>query len=177
MKIEDAQREVRTVFLGGFVGQLVSGGLWLASAALGTWSTPRHAILTLCLGGVLILPLTFLILRAMGRPVMLGRENPLGQLARQVAFTLPLNLPVVAGATLYKLEWFFPAFMIVLGSHYLPFAFLYGMWQFQILGGALAAAGLLLGLYAPHAFSLGGWVTGGALVLFAFVGRAISSRA
>ncbi len=176
MNIEAAQREVRTVFLGGFVGQLVSAVLWFASAALATWSGPRNAILALCLGGVLILPVTWLVLRAGGRTARLSSDNPLGQLARQVAFSVPLSLPVVAGAALYKLNWFYPAFMIVLGCHYLPFAFLYGMWQFQILGGALIAAGVLIGLYVPGLFSLGAWVTATLLVAFAFAGRAIAAR-
>lgn len=34
MEIADAQREMRSAFLGGFVGQLVSGVLWLVSAGL-----------------------------------------------------------------------------------------------------------------------------------------------
>ncbi len=41
-----------------------------------------------------------------------------------MAFTLPLSLPVVGAAALYRLEWFYPAFMVVLGAHYLAFAFL-----------------------------------------------------
>ena len=51
MQIADAQHEVRHVFLGGFVGQLVSSLLWTASAALATWSTPRLAITVLVIGG------------------------------------------------------------------------------------------------------------------------------
>ena len=47
MDIRDAQLEVRTRYVGGFFGQLVSSVLWLASACLGTWSTPRAAITTL----------------------------------------------------------------------------------------------------------------------------------
>lgn len=30
--VADAQRDVRRTFLGGFPGQMVSGGLWLLSA-------------------------------------------------------------------------------------------------------------------------------------------------
>jgi hypothetical protein len=37
MTVADAQREVRTVFLGGSVGQLVSAAIWLLSAGLSTW--------------------------------------------------------------------------------------------------------------------------------------------
>jgi hypothetical protein len=37
MDIQDAQRESRSVYIGGFWGQLVSSIIWLVFAALGTW--------------------------------------------------------------------------------------------------------------------------------------------
>ena len=67
-------------------------------------------------------------------------------LAMQVAFTIPLNLPVVAAAALYRLNWFYPACMIVVGTHYLPFIFLYGMWQFGVLAAVLIGGGVTIGL-------------------------------
>jgi hypothetical protein len=112
----------------------------------------------------------------MGRGASLSAGNPMGQLAMQVAFTVPLNLLVVAGATLYRLNWFYPACMIVVGTHYLPFVFLYGMGQFWILGGLLVVGGVVIGLYVPDSFSLGGWVTGVMLLVFAFVGRNVVRR-
>jgi len=172
MLIRDAQRDVRSVFRGGFAGQLVSGTLWLLSAALATWGTPRRAILLLVIGGFFIFPLTQLLLRAMRRPAALPPGHPFNALAMQVAFTLPLGLPLVGAAALHRLDWFYPAFMILLGAHYLPFVFLYGMWQFAALSGVLVAGGLVLGLYVPAPFATGGWLTGAALVAFAFVGRA-----
>ena len=171
MQIRDAQREVRTVFLGGSAGQAVSSVLWLISAAAATWGSPRRGIVILALGGVCIFPVTQAVLRLMGGRAALSQDNPMGQLAMQIAFTVPLNLLVVAGAALYRLNWFYPACMIVVGSHYLPFVFLYGMWQFWILGGVLIAGGVVIGLYLPASFSLGGWVTGVILLLFAVEGR------
>ena len=76
MLVQDAQREVRTVFVGGFWGQLVSSGLW--SAALGTWRTPRAAIFSLVLSGGFIFPITQLLLRSTGRPASLPRDNSWG---------------------------------------------------------------------------------------------------
>ena len=58
MVVADAQRDVRLTFMGGFPGQTVSGAIWLLSAALGTWASPRMAILVLVVGGVFIFPLT-----------------------------------------------------------------------------------------------------------------------
>ncbi len=176
MNIADAQRDVRTVFLGGFAGQLVSGILWLLSAVLATFYTTSSAILVLVLGGIFIFPLTQLTLRLMGRRASLGKDHPMNQLAMQVAFTLPLNLLIVLAATLYRLNWFYPAFMIALGTHYLPFVFLYGMRQFAILAVVLIAAGVVIAMYFSASFSLGGWITGAVLVIFAFVGRSAVIR-
>jgi hypothetical protein len=172
MDVREAQREVRKTFRGGFMGQLVSGVLWLGSAALGTWGTPRQAILLLVVGGLFIFPLTQLGLRLMGGPSGLRPDNPLGGLGMQVAFVLPLTLPVVGAAALYRLHWFYPAFMIVLGAHYLPFVFLYGMRLFAVLGALLVGLGVAIGLHAQESFSLGAWVTAGILLLFAVLGRA-----
>jgi hypothetical protein len=72
MQVQDAQREVRTVFAGGFWGQLVSSAIWLASAALGTWGTPRAAILLIVAGGFFIFPVTQLLLR--GANLVPGRD-------------------------------------------------------------------------------------------------------
>jgi len=175
MHVSDAQREVRTVFAGGFVGQAISSGIWFLSAALSTWDSPRRGIVVLVVGGAFIFPITQLILRLMGRPASLSAGNPMGQLAMQVAFTIPANLFVVAGATLYRLNWFYPACMIVLGAHYLPFVFLYGMWQFWILGALLVGGGVAIGMFVPESFSLGGWITVVFLLIFAFVGRAAAN--
>lgn len=176
MIVEDAQREVRTVYLGGFPGSLVSGILWLASAALATWSAPSHGIVALVAGGFFIFPATMLLLKAMGRPAALDPANPLRHLAIQIAFTIPLTLPLVGAAALHRLEWFYPAFAIVVGAHYLPFTFLYGMRHFAALAAILVSTGLGIGLYMPGSFSAAGWVVGATLVAFAFVGRAAAGR-
>ena len=97
-------------------------------------------------------------------------------LGMQVAFTLPLNLPLVAAATLYRLNWFYPAFMIALGTHYLPFIFSYGMPQFGVLAALPIGAGLTIGLYMSSVFSLGAWLTAVVLLLFAFIGRSVAQR-
>jgi hypothetical protein len=57
MKISDAQKEVRTVYLGAFSGMIVTSLIWLASAAVGTWRTTGLAVLILIVGGSFIFPL------------------------------------------------------------------------------------------------------------------------
>jgi hypothetical protein len=176
MQIADAQREVRTVFQGGFIGGLVSAALWGTSTALATFQSPRAGIIALTLGGMLIFPVTSVLLKLTRGRGSLSKENPMGQLATQVAFTIPFALPVVAGAALYRLNWFYPAMLVIVGAHYLPFAFLYGMRAFLVLAGAMIAAGVMIGMYASGSFTLAGWVGTGMFFVFAFVGKAIVAR-
>lgn len=171
LTVADAQRDVRATFVGGFFGQSVSGVLWLASAALGTWGSPRAAVLMLVVGGFFIFPLTTACLRLSGRPAGLPPGHPFGELGWQVAFTLPLTLPLVGAAALHRIEWFYPAFMIALGAHYLPFAFLYGMRMFLPLCALLVGGGLAVGRYGVGGFTFGGWATGVLLLIFAVLGR------
>jgi hypothetical protein len=42
----------------------------------------------------------------------------------QAAFVLPLSMPLLLPVGLYRLNWFYPALMILVGAHYLPFVFL-----------------------------------------------------
>lgn len=171
MDIARAQQDVRETFLGGFAGQLVSALLWAASAAACTWASLRLAEYILLLGGFFIFPLTQLTLRAMGHAHALPKGHPMNALAVQVAFTLPLSLPLVLGIVALRPVWFFPAMMIVVGAHYLPFVFLYGMPHFAVLCAALTSAGILIGMYVPRPLSLGAWLTAALLFVFAFILR------
>ncbi|NCC34592.1 MAG: hypothetical protein EOM24_21635 [Chloroflexia bacterium] len=176
MKITDGQREIRSAFLGGFAGQLVSGLIWLVAAALGTWLAPGVGMIALFFGSMGLFPLTQLVVRLLGRPGKVSPENGLWSLGAQIAFTVPLNFLLVGAATLYRENWFFPAAMVVVGAHYLPFITLYGMKMFGLLAGLLVVAGAGLALYGPDMFSLGGWVTALLLIAFAFIGRHLILR-
>ncbi len=167
---------MRIGLMGGFMGQLVSGLLWLASAAFATWGSQRSAITVLVVVGFFIFPLTRLGLRLMGHRARVSPDNPLNGLGMQAAFVLPLSLLVVAAAALYRIEWFYPAFMIVLGAHYLPFVTLYGMRLFYALAGVLVMAGVVLALYGRMPFAAGAWFTSAILILFAILGRLSVSR-
>jgi hypothetical protein len=175
MDIQQAQREVRSVYIGGFVGQLVLSVIWLVSAALGTWSTPRSSILAVVIGGFFSFPLLQLMLRLAGRRVRVSPENPFHWLGMQVAFVLPFSMLLLLPVGLYRLNWFFPALMILVGAHYLPFATSYGMRMFLFLAAILIAMGIVIALYFPETFSLGAWVTAVVLFIFAWIGRSIAT--
>jgi hypothetical protein len=165
MWLEDAQREMRDVYLGGSVGGFVSGGLWLASATLASWSTRNQAVWALIIGGMLIFPVTMMALRFLGRRATASRENPLNALAMQVAFTVPLAIPLILVASRGRPEWFYPGFLIVVGAHYLPFVTLYGQPAFYGVAAVMVGAGFVLPMLRPDSFALGGWLGGAMLVL------------
>ena len=148
--------------------------VWFLSAAAATWRSPKTAMEVLVVAGIFIFPMTQALLRLMGRPASLPKGHPMNGLAMQVAFVLPLSLPLVFAAAAYRQSWFYPAFMVALGAHYLPFIFLYGMWQFGALAACLIGSGMVIGMYFQSIFGLGGWVTAVMLLVFAFVGRSVA---
>jgi hypothetical protein len=176
MSLAEAQRELRAAFLGGFVRQLVSGAIWALSAAAGAWLSPQAGMAALFFVSMALFPITQAVLRLMGRSTRLSPGNTLGQLATQIAFTVPAGFILVLAVARYNPDWFFPAALVVVGAHYLPFIFLYGMREFALLAVAMIAAGVLIGLYLPGSFSLGGWIGAALLIGFAFAGRAVAQR-
>jgi hypothetical protein len=136
MDISDAQRDVRTVFLAG------CGSVGVQRDVVSVRRSCRPAIAQDCDGrsGVwraVHLSLDPTWLRSMGRPSALPKGHPMNALGMQVAFLVPLSLPLIGAATLYRQNWFYPAFMVVVGAHYLPFIFSYRRWQFGVLAASL----------------------------------------
>jgi hypothetical protein len=175
MEIQDAQREVRSVYIGGFWGQLLYSIVWLASAAMGAWVSPKASILTSVIGGAFIFPLVQMMLRLSGRPASVSKENQFNILGMQIALVGPFSMLLLFPVALYNLNWFFPALMVLMGAHYLPFATLYGMRMFLFLSGILMAGGVVIALYFSRTFSLGAWIAGLTLFVFAWIGRSIAT--
>lgn len=176
MDIGNAQQDVRRTYAHGFYGQLVSGAVWLAAAAVATWVSPVAGVAALFLGGILIFPLTTLSLRLSGRPWSLPTGHPMAGLASQIAFTVPLGLLVVIALIAGREHLFFPASMVIVGAHYLPFVFLYGMRLFAVLAGLMIVGGVAFAQWQEPWMPAAGWGNGLLLVAFAFVLRA-SARA
>ena len=94
----------------------------------------------------------------------------------QIAFTVPIGLVVVVALLDGRGERFFPAGMVIVGAHYLPFVFLYGMRVFAYLSAALVVPGIAFLLWLPGPVALAGWTTGAVLLMFAFLLRAAADR-
>ena len=165
MTIEAAQRDVREAHLCGATGMLVSGTLWIASGLVALTVSPRAAMIAITVGGMFIFPLSMLVTRLLGRSALLLAYNPFGALARESAFIIPRCLPLVFAAALAHAEWFFPALMVLVGAHYLPFATLYGMRLYHVLALVLIVLGLVLGLGGAP-FAAGAFIGGAVEIAF-----------
>ena len=112
-----AQAELRYGYRSASVGQIYAGAVWLVSGATWIWVGTLPGVLVLVGGGFLIYPVTSLVCRLLGNPGSVSPANPL----REASITIPivgaLGIPVAGAAALYEIEWFFPAFMVVMGAH------------------------------------------------------------
>lgn len=143
--IDDAQRDMRQAYLCGAPGMLVSALAWLIAALVAQHVSPERAVWTLFVGGMLIHPVATLVLKVLGRSARHRGGNPFAALALASTFWLILSLPLAYAASLLRIEWFFPAMLLVIGGRYLTFATMFGMRTYWLAGTALAAAGWVLG--------------------------------
>jgi hypothetical protein len=116
-----------------------------------------------------------MLLRLSPRRASVTAENPFTSLGMQAAFVLPFSMLLLVPVGLYRLNWFFPALMVLVGAHFLPFATLYGMRMFLFLAGILIVTGVAIAVYFAETFSLGSWIGGLVLFIFAWIGRSIAT--
>lgn len=159
-----AQSELRRAYRSTSVGQTYIGLVWLVSATAWTMVGTSAGILVLLVGGFFIYPVTAFGARLLGSPGTVKSNNPLREASVTIPIVGAMGIPVAGAAALYDIDWFYPAFMVVMGAHYLPFSHLYGMRIFIPLGAAMWLIGLALGLWAPGWSLAGAWLTGLSLV-------------
>jgi hypothetical protein len=150
MHFNEAQQDMRRAHYDGATGVIVSATVWLIAAMVSWQSTPGNAIGTLLIGGMFIFPISVALSKFMGRSGGHSKENPLSSLATAGTLWMLLAIPIAYGASLHKIEWFFPAMLLTIGGRYLTFTTLYGLRTYYWLGAALSLAGIsLVVLKAP----------------------------
>ena len=167
MKLTDAQQDMRTAYYGGATGVIASAAVWFVAGLVATVSSPGSAVWALLAGGMLIHPAAVLLAKALGRAGTHTPGNPLAALALEGTFSFLLAIPVAYVVSRYRVEWFFPAMLLLIGGRYLTFATLYGMRVYWACGATLALAGFLLA-FANAPVRVGAFA--GAVVEFAFAG-------
>lgn len=139
--IAAAQHDMRSAYYGGAPGILSSGSAWLLAAIVAALVTPMSGVLTLVFAGMLIFPVSVLVCRLIGASGKHSKDNPLAPLAMEGTIWMLLSIPVAIAAAMYRLEWFFPAMLFVIGGRYLTFSTLYGKRVYWLFGATLVACG------------------------------------
>lgn len=156
---------MREAYYGGATGAAASATAWLIAALVATWAGPTAGVLTLIFGGMLIFPVSVLLCKFIGISGKHSKNNPLAPLAIEGTIWMLLSMLVAIGVAFFKVEWFFPAMLLVIGGRYLTFATLYGMRIYWVFGATLALFAIpLVVLEAP--VSSGAYT--GALIECAF---------
>ena len=169
--IASAQREMRFGYYGGAPGMLISALVWFGAGMVSLLISPGRAIWILFIGGMFIHPASMLFCRAIGRPGKHASGNPLGALALASTFWLIFSLPLAYAASLVRIEWFFPAMLLVIGGRYLTFSTIFGTRIYWVCGMALAIASYALAAAhaAPELGAFGGSAIEASFAAFIFI--------
>ena len=143
-ELSQVQADMRRGYRSGGPGILASSIAWLCAGLVTLHVSPERGMWALFIGGVLIHPVSVLICKLLGSTGAHSKDNPLGSLAWASTIWLIFSLPLAYGVALYRIEWFFPAMLLIIGGRYLVFASLFGMRLYWALGLSLAVAAYLL---------------------------------
>jgi hypothetical protein len=163
LSFDAAQAEMRQGHLCGAPGIAVSGFVWLVAGCVALFVGGKAAVITLLVGGMLIFPLGVLLTRLLGRPGTQSPGNPLARLGMEGTLWMLAGIAIAYGLHVLRLEWFFPAMLLIIGGRYLSFQTLYGLRIDWVLGALLCAAGL--GLALARAPVAAGALAGAAIEL------------
>jgi len=141
--LAQAQRDLRGGYCAGGPGVLASALAWGCAALVAAFVSPRQAVIALFVGGMLIYPVGLLIEKLLGGSGKHEPGNPMAVLAMESTILMLLCLPIAYVVSLYRLDWFFPAMLLIIGGRYLLFSTMYGLRTYWLLGGVLAIAGFV----------------------------------
>ena len=143
MDIETAQADLRRAYVGGGPGAIVSGCVWFIAAATEARHGTATAFSGLFFGGILIFPLSTLIVRLLFHRAKEAPRNPLGLTALEGTIAMIGGLLAAWLFLPYAPQLVFPLSAVAVGTHYLVFKTAYGNRTYWVLGAAIALAGLL----------------------------------
>jgi hypothetical protein len=163
MLVTDAQRDMRLAYFDGAPGMLTSATVWLTAGIVSLRASPERGVWALLIGGALIHPVSVLLVKALGRSGKHCPGNPFGSLALATTFWLVLSCVLAYAVSLLRIEWFFPAMLLVIGGRYLTFSTLFGARIYWACGATLMLASYAL------------WRTNAAPAFGAFIGAAVEA--
>lgn len=168
MTLDQAQANMREAYFGGAPGLLASSLMWAAAGFVAWQHSANQAVWTLFVGGMLIHPVAIVICKLLGRSAKHASTNRLGALAMETTIWLIVSCPLAYVVSRYRIDWFFPAMLLVIGGRYAVFATLYGQKLYWLISAILIASayGLATMSVSP---TTGAWTGAAIEFLFALV--------
>lgn len=163
--MKEVTTEIRRTYWGAAPHTLYTALVWMAAGGLATKGQTTLSIVVFLVGGTLTFPAGELIRRLWLTSPPLSVGNTLPALFMWMAFTIPASYPLIYLACKDNIQVFYPAFTILIGAHYLPFSYGYGMRSFLILSLILVGEGTAFALFIPHTMGFPALVTGFTLLL------------
>jgi hypothetical protein len=173
--IATAQAELRASYVRGGPGAVVSGIVWLLAAITASVSSVQRGFGVLFFAGMLIFPISALLVRAVFRRNPPSRTNPGGITVMETVVPMIAGLLAAWLIMPHRIEFVFPLCAIAVGTHYFGFQTAYGDKTYWTLGAVMCFAGVAAILsrvpdvavfpYAIAAIELlfGFWLTGKGL--------------
>ncbi len=161
--------EFRQTYLAAAPHSITVGTLWILSGVISNFTSTITAILFFFFATAINFPIGELIRKLMKAQNKMSEDNNLAKLFPLLSFTIPLSVPLVFMACQYNINWFFPAFSVLIGAHYLPFVWAYQMPTFAVLGVLIVLSGSIIGYYFKETFDLAAYTTGAFIILFGII--------
>jgi hypothetical protein len=161
--------EMRVSYLAAIPHTLFTALVWICSGLVAQILSKETAILTFIIGGSFVFPGGELLKKLFRAPNIISRENKLPLFFTLLAFTVPLSYPLIYLICKTNINQFYPSFMILVGAHYLPFVYGYGMRTFAALSILLVGLGTWICLSPSFSFSIPAIVTGTIMIAFAII--------
>ncbi|HVF37921.1 MAG TPA: hypothetical protein VNA29_08290 [Sphingomicrobium sp.] len=143
MTVTEAQHDLRRAYRGAGPGVMISGLVWLVAGLVTQSKGISTGFIALFLGGMLIFPMSKLVLRLLFNAPNESADNPLGMIALESTIAMIGGL---LGAWLllrFDPTLVFPFAAIAVGTHYFAFKSVYGDGLFWVLGGLITMLGAL----------------------------------
>jgi len=163
----DIHQELRETYIGAAPHTFVMGLVWIASGSISLFVSTGMTILFFFFAAGIAFPVGEVLKKGLKVPDRISTDNHLPRLFMYLGASIPLSFPVIYMSMQHNINWFFPAFAVIVGGHYMPFIWAYKMPSFGILGILLIAIGSFTGWKYPDDFSLAAYISGGVLVAFA----------
>ncbi|UVI39931.1 DUF7010 family protein [Qipengyuania spongiae] len=164
-----AQRDMKNAYIVGAPGVFVSGLVWLVAGALYAVFSSKIAFAALFVGGMLIVPVSLFIARALFGAPRVASGNPLQRLGFESTIVLFAGILLAYVLLAAAPPLVFPALALAIGARYFAFRTIYGEPLYWALGIALVAvaSAAMLGLSVPEPTFL--LIVGGVECAFAIL--------